>query len=200
MADLFKVGGYPVQISDVLAGLALGVSLMAAAFTRVQAVHARRQADAATGELPPDFSLSWQTSFASIPGELEDALLRIANWNRRPIQVRRIKLLEPAGASISVFDLASTPSRDAIQGREPDSSTLEFDYAVPGRNPSGDAPLARFSIMIGEDTSSPARMGSDGGEEIVRVAVDYDLLGTKTKRSSVVVEGYVSRRGAPERP
>jgi hypothetical protein len=159
-----------------------------------------RQLAVLTGDVPPDFWVDWSLEPGSGEGQLENALLKVLNRNRRAMRIRRIRLVEPLEIPIWIFEPApglhrhderrQIPGTNADPGTGP--RTWNIDYHVPGRDAGGsDRPEATLIVMFGDEADRTRA----GQSERVRFEIEYDLHGSSVERHRTEVSGFVRRRG-----
>lgn len=172
------------------AALAFATAALAAALLWEQLRANRLQADAALGNIPPEFSIDWALNIGSSEGQLDDAILRIQNFNRAPITLRRVRLVRPVAA------MALHEPEDA-RGASPEISVekisecdVRLNRWIPGRDPAGGAAIEVIQIVLGEE-GDPSRSGM---EEEVTLAIEYRLHGSTVDVRQVEVTGLVRRR------
>ncbi|QGY01492.1 hypothetical protein MMSR116_05930 [Methylobacterium mesophilicum SR1.6/6] len=183
----FWLNRYQTLLSGILA---LASAIIAAILLQRQVAANRLQVAAATGDLDPDFFLEWDTSFDGSAGDLEDGILRIQNYNRRPISLRRIQIISPrAGFIPAEFEIGKGGAK-GIRVDQIDGSTFAFNRWIQGRDPVGGAVIDVIRLMI-TDEGDPDLSGTD---QEVRVRVDYQLLGNPTEARQVDVRGLIRRR------
>ncbi|MCJ2115943.1 hypothetical protein MKK65_04935 [Methylobacterium sp. J-001] len=183
----FWLNRYQTLLSGVLA---LASAIIAAILLQRQLTANRMQVAAAIGDLDPDFFLEWDTSFDGGSGDLEDGILRIQNYNRRPISLRRIEMMCPRAAFIPAeLNIGSEGARK-LRVEQIDGSTFAFNRWIEGRDPVGGAVVDVLRLMI-VDYGEPALSGTD---QEVHVRIDYHLLGNPTEARRVDVHGLIRRR------
>jgi hypothetical protein len=183
----FWLNRYQTLLSGLLA---LASAIIAAILLQRQLAANRLQVAAATGDLDPDFFLEWDTSFDGSAGDLEDGILRIQNYNRRPISLRKIQVVSPrAGFIPAEFEIGKDGAK-GIRVEQIDGSTFVFNRWIQGRDPVGGAVADVLRLMI-TDGGDPALSGTD---QPVHVRVDYHLLGNPTEARQVDVHGLIRRR------
>lgn len=172
------------------AALAFATAALAAALLWKQLRANRLQADAALGNIDPEFSVDWDFNIGSSEGELDDAILRVQNWNRRPISLRRILLVRPEAAIL-------LQEFEAVRGVSPNigvdqisDAEVAFNRWIPGRDPAGGAAIVFLRIVMGEQGDR----SRSGTEEEITLRIDYRLHGSTVDLRQVEVTGLVRRR------
>lgn len=145
---------YGLSFADVFAGLALLLSLAAIWVAVRGSDHARRQADGAIGELPPNLSLHpVQRLGSGGHQELDDLILRVDNHNRRPVRVTGLKLEKPAKMGFVAYLVEGTRETLLAAG-ERKHDEIVASVTVPG-TPPGTSQFNSANIKIVLSGESP---------------------------------------------
>lgn len=172
------------------AALAFATAALAAALLWKQLKANRLQADAALGNVDAEFSVDWTYCMGASEGELDDAVLRIQNHNRRPISLRRIELVRPAAAMLlQEFQPVRGVSSD-ISAEWLANNAFAINRWISGRDPAGGAAVDIIRIVMGDEGD----MSRSGIEEEVTLRIDYRLHGGTVDLRQVEVTGLVRRR------
>lgn len=172
------------------AALAFATAIVAAALLWEQLRANRLQANAALGNLEPEFSIDWAFNIGSSEGQLDDAILRIQNLNRAPITLRRVRLVRPIAAMALHEPEDARGSSPPISVQKISESDVRLNRWIPGRDPAGGAAIEVIQIVLGEE-GDPSRSGT---EEEVTLAIEYRLHGGTVDLRHVEVTGLVRRR------
>jgi len=147
--------------------LAFATAALAAALLWKQLKANQLQADAALGNVTPEFSIDWSFSMGASEGELDYALLRIQNHNSAPITLRRVRLIRPV-AAIALHEPEDARGKSPVIKVEKVSDIeVRLSRWIPGRDPAGGATTEVIRIVLGEE-GDPSRSGA---EEEVTLAI-----------------------------
>jgi hypothetical protein len=195
MFEGWKLGDDIAAISALIALGAMGVTLWQAHYARQSAAEAKRQADAALGEVDPIIFLDART-FESPQATGGRALLTLVNHNRRDIRLAGIEI-ETDRAILVTIDTGDL--RDVIA-------------AAYRRDRSGDGPL-RIDLRDRHHVIQGSSLGVAGSRESIlltltrvgdrpylrdtaeiRIAVTYILLDARHREKRVEVSATIPFR------
>ena len=175
--------------------MAAGVAILAAfiaarpAWRQLQATE--RQLAALNGDLPPDIWIQSRFDLNVEHGALENGVLVVANRNRFPIRLKVIELIEP-DIPILVYEYYDADDcsggKSFIPGEGFGTNICHLDYGIAGASPADDNREGLIICFV--DDGDLDRVGKD---EPVRLAIEYDLIGSSVERHRVEISGFVRR-------
>ena len=162
-----------MDVSDLISVSALAFSGFAAWQVTQRTEHAQRQADAAAGELPPNFSLRPVTPGATLDGPVDTFLLRVENHNRRPIRLGRLAVEKPKRTGVVAYLVE--PPRDTLLGSlDRRHNEVETNIFVEGTRPGAPEVSALTLKLV---LAGPTAQKPDKRQDMsVAVRVDYEVL------------------------
>ena len=132
----------------IVAGLALAVSVVSAFIAWSSAHHAKRQADAATGSLPPTLGLHQR----QMEHPYEDRLIvtaTLTNFNRQPVHVLGWQIDVDEGLVVSEYGSQTTLEAVAHALRK---GTRQFDppLRIDGSHPVSAPPSQEWQFRVAD--------------------------------------------------
>jgi hypothetical protein len=164
--------GAVAAVALILSGLALWAA------TR-SAVHAKRKADGLLGDLPPNLALYPAPKRAGAGPVLDDLILRIDNYNRRPIRITKVALQAPAKTGLVAY-LLDGPRETLLAAGERRHDEVSTSVVLPG-TPPGALQFSSSSLKLVLTGPLPA---ISRRRAIVRVAVQvaFEILQSEPEK------------------
>jgi hypothetical protein len=120
--------------SSAAAALALVLSGLALWATMRSAVHAKRKADGLLGDIPPNLALYPAPKRAGAGPVLDDLILRVDNYNRRPIRITKVALQAPTKTGLVAY-LVDGPRETLLAAGERRHNEVSMSVVLPGTPP-----------------------------------------------------------------
>ncbi|MES0179701.1 hypothetical protein NKJ86_14020 [Mesorhizobium sp. M0025] len=140
-------------VSALSGWAAFGGALLAIPFLAAQVSEARRQTEFIVGDALPTASLHDPREVRVAGEEAFSTRLTIVNWNRHPILVRQIDIVEPAEVKIFEVKVEDEPGRQTILQKELANGRM----LVPGWVNRGVKPYtAEFDVILTSRDHRPA--------------------------------------------
>jgi hypothetical protein len=196
MSSLLPFGEAGPSFGDLAAISALLLSAAALWACLRYAHHARRNADQAIGDLPPNLSLYPAPRGLGSKG-MEDLMLRIDNYNRRPIRVTGVRLERPAKTGLVAYVVES--SRETLcGGGERAHNEVPMNLTVAGTPPgAGQFSSANIKLVLAGEAPKTRK----GKPLPIAVRVSFEILqATPEKRSELVSLEFVPSPVPVRRP
>ena len=115
------------------------VSVFAAIYAGRQARAAKRQADAAHGDVAPTFHTELHNDDGQTPWGFR---LHVRNYNRRPLRIKRVRISVPAGLVVWDENADESPLRSLLgaAARSQAEEFFEIEKILDGVAPNASAP------------------------------------------------------------
>ena len=157
------------------------ISVLAAIYASRQARAAKRQADAARGDVEPTFHYELHQDCGRPPWSFR---LKIRNHNRRPIRIKRVRVRVPS--DLIVWDSNdSRPIREIIEAARRPESGAAFDLNLVM---DGVSPYAALPTIYDHDFLVGLRAGTSEKRRLVNGAVVVEWEYASGKASSQTVQ------------
>lgn len=165
--------------------IALGVGWVAYRGIKRQTGLSQELFRAAAGELDPDIFIEPRTgsNISALPTVF---YLRVANRNRHPMALTRIEVVNPelmmpslSKENGELWGVENHPQEDEAK------RVWSLQYRIAG-TPAGNTPtVVGFFLQLMDPGGQPPAPGRE-----IKIAVEYDLFGTRTERRRAVVTAF----------
>jgi hypothetical protein len=194
-SEIFLLGG-GAGLSSALSVAALAVSGYAAWRASQQTSHLQRQADAAIGDLLPNFSLQPLAGGTETAAPVDNFVLHVDNHNRRPISIGKLTIEEPKKTGLMAY-LVEGLRETLLGGSDRRHNEVAPSLLVPGTRPGAQS-VSGVTLKLVLAAARPSRSGKPRDIKVA-VRVDYEILSATPEQNSEFVQARIKAPSPPQR-